>query len=73
MYERDSYATRSTTVADLVVSNVLAMDRELNVVQPERDMFVTSARSTRASRQDKSDVQRRKVARVRALRQRQTI
>ena len=32
--KRHSYATRSMTVADRAISNVLVLDRELNVVQP---------------------------------------
>jgi len=58
------------TIADRAFSNVLGLDRELNVVQPESDPAITSSRTARASREVQSNAQQREAARARALRRR---
>ena len=64
------YATRSTTVADRAISNVLVF-RELNVAQLESDIVITLAHTALASREVQSDAPQRKAARIRTLRRRQ--
>ncbi len=50
--KRHSYATRFMIVADRVISNVLVLGRELDVVQQERDPpVISSTRTARASRE----------------------
>ena len=71
MDKRNSYATRSTTIADRAISNELVLGRELNIVQLGGNPLIPSAQSARASREVQSDAQQRKVSRVRALRRRQ--
>jgi len=44
--ERHSYATRSMTVANCAISNVLVLARELNDVQQESNyLVITSSRT----------------------------
>jgi hypothetical protein len=71
MDKRHSYATRSTTVADRAISNVIVVGRELNIVQPEFDPVIAFARTARASREDQSDAQHREAARARAIKRQQ--
>ena len=55
--------------ANLSISNVLVLDIELNVVQPESDdPIITLARIARASREAQSDGQQHEAACVRGLR-----
>ena len=69
--KRQSYTTRLVTVTDRVISNVLVLDRELNIGQQESYPFTTSTRTSRAFREVPTDAQQRKAPRVQALRRRQ--
>jgi hypothetical protein len=67
---RHYYATQSTTVAERIISNVIALSRKLNVVQFEGDPLISSPRAARASRKVQFEAQQREAARVRAFRRR---
>ena len=67
MNKRHSYATRSMSLMNRAISNVLVLGGELNVVQLESDPVSISARTARALREVKFDALQREVDRVRAL------
>jgi len=71
MDKRHSYATRSTTVEDRAIPNVIVVGRELTIVQPESDLVISFARTARASREVQSNAQQREAARGRAIKRRQ--
>ena len=64
---RHSYATRSTTVADRAISNVLVLGWDLNIVQHLSDPGIISARTARSSREVQSDARQREAARARVF------
>jgi regulator of extracellular matrix RemA (YlzA/DUF370 family) len=47
------------TVADRVIFNVIALGRELSIVQPESNPVITLTRIARASREVQSDAHQR--------------
>ncbi len=65
--------TRSLTVSDRAISNVLVLGRESNVAQPESDpSVIMSTRIARASRELQFDAQQRKAA-LALIRQQQNL
>jgi hypothetical protein len=67
---RHRYATRYPTVVDSVVANASVSNKVFNV-QPESDPVISSARTSRASREVQSNAQPREAARARAIKRRQ--